>query len=83
MYSFVVLNFTRYLKQSGLERASGLSDLHQLTMAAASARSIQTVLHGRLGLMETDSLASVGAEAPSVQRFYKEELFWQSSSPLT
>jgi len=50
-------------------------------MAAASAA--RTALCGRFGFSETGSLASVDAGAPSVHRFYEEELFWWRSSRLT
>ena len=49
----------------GLERASGLFNLRQSTMAAAFAE--QTALCGRFGLTKSASLASVGAGAPSAQ----------------
>ena len=65
---FVLLNFARCFKIPCLERASGLFNLYQPTMAAASAA--RTALYGRFGLTEPDLLASVGAGAPLVNRFY-------------
>ena len=60
-----LVGFFTMVQSPTLERASGLFDLWQSTMAAASAA--RTVLCGRFGFSETGLLASVGAGAPSVQ----------------
>ena len=67
-YLFVLLHFARYLTEPTLARASGLFNLRQSTMAAASAA--RTALCNQFGFSEAALLASVGAGVPSVQRFY-------------
>ena len=76
-----IVEFCTMFQSPTLERASGLFDLRQSTMAAASAA--RTALCGRFSFSETGSLASVGAAVTPVQRFYKEELFSRRSNPLT
>ena len=61
-FLFVIFNFARYLKKPVLERASGLFNLRQSIMVAASAAP--TALCGQCALSEPGSLASVGAGAP-------------------
>ena len=80
-YLFILLSFAQYLTEPTLERASCLFNLRQSTMTAASAG--RTALCGQFGFSESGSLASVGVGLPSVQRFYKKDLFWRRSSRLT
>ena len=76
-----IVEFCTIFQSPTLERDSGLFDLRQSTMAAASAA--RTALCGWFGVTETALLASVGAGAHSVHMFCEEELFWRLCSRLT